>query len=375
MVLSKKLPHLVLDDDFSHPKVLLVCALPVEKTRLGKNGGERMILSVVIPTLGTGDLPIALVKDLLEQVNVHDFEIIVVFNPAAALTESKRTGLEELDPRIRCFTSPFLGVNRARNVGLRACQGKVVLFLDDDCRILDDHFLHKHVLLHETNPLTTAIGGAYEISSYSGWISKSYQFAQMNWIESGLYSPSQLKKAGLSPAAFLLGGNCSFKRDNLLGEEFDENLVFGGTETELFLRLSQTGHRFSLSDKIAVFHRCELGAWRFLRKSFLQGIGSSYIRSRGLKHSFMNGHAPKRPSAPIAFALFFYDVVFRAGEIYHERTGSLQIETSAARRSLAAAVGEKAQSYWEIFYGFIRTSWTAAKLLRLKSQKSESLSD
>ena len=98
-------------------------------------------LSVVVRSFNRLPALCELVAALLAQ--DHDgFEIVVVEQstvvPPEAAAELRRL---EADPRLRVLRSRPLGGARARNVGVAACRGAIVVFIDDDDLPIGTDFL------------------------------------------------------------------------------------------------------------------------------------------------------------------------------------------------------------------------------------------
>jgi len=75
-----------------------------------------------------------------------------------------------------------LGVNRARNLGLQAASGKIVLFVDEDCYLEDPLFLAKHWQLHAENPHLSGLGGTYALPPQATLLDKAYHLRQAKWL-------------------------------------------------------------------------------------------------------------------------------------------------------------------------------------------------
>jgi glycosyltransferase involved in cell wall biosynthesis len=223
------------------------------------------MISVIIPHANSPQLLFKLLYSLREQTMVNFLEVIVVVNP-----ESKYpNGYPEWK-----FNFPLTwdksaaGANRARSRGVQLSRGKVLLFLDDDCEILDKQFVQKHLAYHEDENLS-GVGGRYRLHGPQNHWGRVYNKLQNDWLRSHRL-----------PGGFnvhLLGGNSSFKKEVFAEESFDENIIFGGTETEFQIRLHQRKKRLKLFEDIEVGHEGQLRFPEFITKSFKQGIGAAYI--------------------------------------------------------------------------------------------------
>ncbi len=97
---------------------------------IGKNGGRKVMISVIIPTYNTALLIERTIRSVLNQ-SVHDFEILVVDDCS---TDNTLEVVERInDARIRIFRQmKNQGPAAARNRGLREAKGEYCAFLDGD---------------------------------------------------------------------------------------------------------------------------------------------------------------------------------------------------------------------------------------------------
>ena len=124
--------------------------------------------SVVIPTFGHALSLEATLKCLQQQTLPSDhFEVIVVDNNADS-TDSTRVAsiASHFDVRLVSASSP--GPAAARNAGIRAARGRIVVFVDDDVEF-DHGFLEAHLEAHEASPAGVAAGQIVEFNEHSRW--------------------------------------------------------------------------------------------------------------------------------------------------------------------------------------------------------------
>ncbi|MEM6344114.1 MAG: glycosyltransferase [Bacteroidota bacterium] len=97
-------------------------------------------LSIIIPTLNRySDLRNTI--SYLQAQSVEDFEILIVDQT----DDAGREELSSLDPRIHYFLLEEKSASAARNVGIRAAQGEILLFIDDDVIIKNPEYLANHL--------------------------------------------------------------------------------------------------------------------------------------------------------------------------------------------------------------------------------------
>jgi glycosyltransferase involved in cell wall biosynthesis len=229
-------------------------------------------LSVVVPTLRNSSslqdclnsIVLAantskLFVELLVVDNSRKQEIDLKFNPSPVSEFVK----------LRFLRSPK-GANKARNRGLEQASAEVVLFVDDDCIAVDSCFLSKHFSFHQKNTTAFAAGGSYITSMTATPLEVFYVEGQRSWLQRGRHQAS-------NRINFLLGGNFSLKksiaiRNNL---RFDENLQYGGTETEFFVHANSKDLE-SYFIEANVEHRCRFNFFQLCKKAYRQGLGKQY---------------------------------------------------------------------------------------------------
>jgi GT2 family glycosyltransferase len=87
---------------------------------------------VVITRDRPGDLEVCLPTLLAGE--FHEFDVVVVDQSATAVSAEFVTRLAANDPRLRLISDTGKGAARARNIGVEATSGDIVVFTDDDCQ-------------------------------------------------------------------------------------------------------------------------------------------------------------------------------------------------------------------------------------------------
>jgi glycosyltransferase involved in cell wall biosynthesis len=234
-------------------------------------------LSLIVPTHRRANKLKTLLRSLSHQDFPRDqYEIFVVSN----FIDPEARGVAELFkkdlPRLHYVELGQKGVNASRNHGLDLANGDVIYFLDDDCELVAPHHLKTVVELHADFPDATAIGGSYLLPEGSSLAAQAYHWASSRWISPPL---SKWKESWR-----LVGGNVSYKKSRLraAGVQFDPGIIFGGSETEMHLRLEAAQHQGVLHSDIFLRHRCEIGLKDLISKGFRQGRTAGRFSSADL---------------------------------------------------------------------------------------------
>src|SRR3989338_2967794 len=178
----------------------------------------------------------------LQRQSFRDFETIVVNDCSQDGTQSfldNQTGVRVI------YLPVQVGVAAARNAGIWAAKGEILVFLDDDCTLPED-WLEKHLVPY-TDPQVSGVGGkviampSQEISFDHGGVDR---FGTVKTIRAG---------AGFHP--YLAGCHMSFRKKALEDAGlFDPAFFYGYDESDLCLRLTRAGHTLVFNENAWVYH-------------------------------------------------------------------------------------------------------------------------
>jgi glycosyltransferase involved in cell wall biosynthesis len=207
-----------------------------------------MEASLIIPTYNR----VALLKKTLQSLSrlaspVDTFEVIVVDDGSDDETgDFVQSASFPFDLRFfRHQDNRF--ASAARNTGIRAAQGEVILFLDDDMEVVPE-FLEEHLNYHR-GPRQAAVMG--NIRMHPGIIPTG----MIRYLSSrGVH---KLKPGQGMPFRYWCSGNASLKRSIVLEAGlFDERIrCYGGEDLELAYRLQQRGDlSFHFASKAVSYH-------------------------------------------------------------------------------------------------------------------------
>jgi glycosyltransferase involved in cell wall biosynthesis len=189
-------------------------------------------VSIVVPTYRKKELLACTLNSLCAQTYPHDlFEAVVVDDCSADGTSEFLRGLRTPYRITALRHDANRGRAAARNTGIRAAEGELVVFLDDDMRT-DPRFLACHVRFHDAHPNAAAIGNAVTAPE----LGDSLLF---RYIDSrGVH---KLRPGARSPARYFVTNNASVPRQALLDAGlFDETFrSYGFEDTELAFRLEE----------------------------------------------------------------------------------------------------------------------------------------
>ena len=223
-----------------------------------------MNLSVVIPAHGRVELLISCLRSLNVDVQGdHDCTVCVVDDGSSIDEGYVRDSVHATFTLIwRAFRSNR-GRSAARNEGVKATTGDIVVFLDSDMEA-QRGFLDTHLHWHENHPHTAAIGAII-------W-PKGGGF--LRYI--GSRGVHKLACGDPAPPWYFVTGNASIRRSDLSGEQpFDEGLGgWGGEDQDLGMRLHAAGIRFAHVPDAETYHHFEGTLDEHIRRTALYGKNS-----------------------------------------------------------------------------------------------------
>jgi GT2 family glycosyltransferase len=236
------------------------------------------IIDVVIPTYRRPGRAEKLIGPLCLQLKPDD-RVYVVWQG------KQKPDIRETE-QIHLIRSSRPGLPRARNRGIEAGRGTIILFLDDDVEILPDLIdAHRNAYV---DPSIGAVAGRLDDPCFTGGDGEPAVFDEKtgNLLQNFCVQKSQY-------ATSLMGANMSFLRDCLaeIGN-FDENFLHNGLweEVDVAFRLRQAGYKIWYSHAAQVRHMRENtggcradGTARYLFHEF---ANTAYFASRhaGRRH-------------------------------------------------------------------------------------------
>lgn len=219
-----------------------------------------MHLSVVICTYNRGKY-LAMVLNSLKDQNLplHEFEIIIINNNSTDDTDQIIKSYQQNNPELplHYYIEYQQGISYARNRGVEAARGDIIVFIDDD-ETVDPDFLQQINLFFTKYP---------DAGISSGPVIPVYETAKPEWLSpyimrafTGAYDKGDQIK--LLPAKDYPGtGHACFRRDlflkygafnTLLGRK--GNSLMGAEDKDFFLRLINGGEKCYYLPTATIYH-------------------------------------------------------------------------------------------------------------------------
>jgi glycosyltransferase involved in cell wall biosynthesis len=196
-------------------------------------------ISVVVPTYNQADiLPASLPPLLAQTLPVDAYEVIVVDDGSSDGTPRVLADMQTADGRLRVITLPVnRGRSGARNAGIAAARGRIVVFVDSDIIVRED-FLACHLEIHR---------------GHGGWVVSRGPVVPVA-------GPAEVPKSGIPPLAgspaYLNTTNAGVPSEALKRAGwFDEAFPgYGWEDFELGIRLKRLGLRRVFRRRAVAFH-------------------------------------------------------------------------------------------------------------------------
>jgi GT2 family glycosyltransferase len=220
-----------------------------------------MSVSVVIPTR---DRPLAL-RRCLASIGRHGalpLDVIVV-DDGGLVPESVAALAAEFDASTVRLEG--VGPAAARNAGVAAARGEIVLLLDDDC-VVDPEWAEKLVEAVTAGDRVVAAGAVRAPDDANVWLRASERIAV------------QAEVASL----FFRTMNLACRRELLVELPFDESFrTAGGEDRDWCVRAARAGVFFARISGVGVDHRSTLDARSFVAQQERYGRAARHLRARG----------------------------------------------------------------------------------------------
>ena len=217
----------------------------------------------------------------LTQASPINAEIVVVDNASDDDTSAVVRAFANSCPfSVHLQLEPRLGLSCARNCGLRAAQGELIVWTDDDCRLSKDYIVN--ALRHDAADTEVVLrGGRIELGDP---LDLPLSIKTSRTIERWHRSMRSARSKNLGNS--LAGCNMVMRRalvDRLgpFDERFGTENIRGSDDTEYIFRAYLAGIMIEYVPDMVVFHhhgRRERAAGTKLMRNYLIGTGAAYAK-------------------------------------------------------------------------------------------------
>lgn len=205
-------------------------------------------LSVVIPTYNRLETLRHVIPSLQRNSLASElFEIVVADSNSNDGTAEYLAQVGAADPRVRHLPGPYSGRAMARNAGIAAARGEVVMFTDADI-IASETLLERHLTRHRSESGIAVVGMELQVDSLA-----TYERLRAQPAERRPLHPESRRRL---PWLYFLTGNASVRHSDLERVGcFDEDFTgYGHEDLELGYRLEAAGIRIVYEPQAIDFH-------------------------------------------------------------------------------------------------------------------------
>lgn len=255
-----------------------------------------MKVSVVVPNYnGAATLPLVW-QALTSQSHSAD-EVVLIDD--GSTDESLKTLQSFAGAKV--LTQPNCGAPAARNRGIRAASGEIVILIDNDI-IPRPNFIAEHLRIHAQYPDSkSAVVGLtvwdpqLSLTPFQQWLGEGNQF-------------DYRRLAGREKVDFLAfyTSNVSLHRQFLLDHPFDEAFRLPGAtafeDTELGWRLAQAGMNLYFNPQALAYHREEKSLTQVMERKFKEGQISRLLYEKHPQIARYNKEGIKKLTRPLFYS-------------------------------------------------------------------------
>ncbi len=227
-----------------------------------------MLTSIIIPTYNRLGSLKRVLNGLEQQtgIDLSALEVIVVSDGSTDGTEAYLQTLET-PLRLKPILQENAGAAAARNAGLFAASGDLIMFLDDDV-MPTPYLLAEHIRTHQESTIPIAVLGPmltptdFEMAPWVQWEQAMLdkQYLAMNH---GAWEPS---------ARQFFTGNTSIARQQLLAQGGFDTQFKRAEDVELAYRLADAGIKFVFNENAVGYHYAERSFASWLNIPYAYGV-------------------------------------------------------------------------------------------------------
>jgi GT2 family glycosyltransferase len=211
-----------------------------------------MQISVVIPTYNRCSVLMRTLEALHDPLlQTSTYEVIVVDDGSTDATPTMIPDLASSSSyKLLYMRQANRGPAAARNRGIAAASGDLILFIGDDI-IPQPGFIAAHLHAHQAYPQPQSA-----VLGYTPWHPGVSQTPLAQWWEDSRFRYRALLEGKTPDFSFFYTSNISVKRTFLSrGELFDENFTYAAYEdTDLAYRLAQLGLKIIFAPEALAYH-------------------------------------------------------------------------------------------------------------------------
>jgi glycosyltransferase involved in cell wall biosynthesis len=227
------------------------------------------VLSAIICTYNRVNLLKEALESLVAQaIGKEQYELIVIDDGSSDETQECVLSYSEKLP-LKYFFQKNAGLASAKNHGIFASSGDILIFLDDDDK-LATNFLEQHLNMHKKYPKEN-----FAVLNYTTWDPSIKITPLMEFIVGTgefLFSYSNLKNNQILDYTYFWGGRSSCKRKFLLDHGvFNPVFKFGCEDIELGFRLSKFGMKVVFNKEAISYMKRSIDFDGFIKRLYKQG--------------------------------------------------------------------------------------------------------
>jgi GT2 family glycosyltransferase len=259
-------------------------------------------VSVVIPTYNRR-ARLALVLDALQHQSARpeQFEVVIVDDGSSDGTSSWVRS-QSFPFAVQLLTQPNAGPAAARNKGVAAAHGRIVLFIDDDL-VPGPDLISEHLRCHAEEESVAVIGPLLSLPGYAQpWVAWEQEKVEKQYL-------SMLRGDWKPTFRQFWTGNASVARELVLQVGGFDTSYLRAEDIELAARLAQRGVRFRFNPAASGIHHAErsLASWSKMHRAYgklemsIHGRFGEDNALNVLAHNWNRRHATTR--ALVSFCL------------------------------------------------------------------------
>jgi len=192
-----------------------------------------------------------------------NFEVVVVDDGSTDHTPEvvEQFAADRAEGFVRLVRNPQnRGVSGARNSGIAAAAGEIILFTDSDCIVASD-WISRMVDAFLAEP----------VDAVCGTVRDPYP---RNLVEQAFFGNTTLRKTRWQ-TRLLVGNNMGFRRSVFDKFEFDDMLTYGCDEDDVARQVVQSGGTIGRAPEAVVEHHHPMTLRGYLNQAKRQGQGSA----------------------------------------------------------------------------------------------------